>query len=95
MPKRTTLNFSSESAPPTADGEKLYVYYCKHSSRHVLTSDVDLQRAPRRCYSWGWNPESRGVFRAHAPRVSHGDSSVLSVRPGCCLILILGEIQRV
>ena len=48
MPKRTTLNFSSENAPKGAEGEKLYVYYCKASSRHVLTTDVDLQKAPRR-----------------------------------------------
>ena len=73
MPKRTTLNFSSENAPKGAEGEKLYVYYCKASSCHVLTTDVDLQRAPRR-----WLPSSAGFCPLYGLR-----AAVLNIRQ-CC-----------
>ena len=47
MPKRATLTFSSDDAP-NIQSEKLYVYYCKYSGRHALTTDCNLAKAPRR-----------------------------------------------
>ncbi|BDA44464.1 probable UPF0428 protein CXorf56 homolog at N-terminal half [Coccomyxa sp. Obi] len=47
MPKRTTLTYSSEDAPEVR-GNELHVYYCKYSGRHVLTTNCDLSRAPKR-----------------------------------------------
>lgn len=35
MPKRSTLTFSSEDAPP-AEEEPLHVYYCKYSGQHCF-----------------------------------------------------------
>lgn len=46
-PRRTTLTFSSETAPDLGEA-KLFVYYCCYSGQHVLTTDCDLTRAPRR-----------------------------------------------
>ncbi|CAG9461255.1 unnamed protein product [Pedinophyceae sp. YPF-701] len=47
MPKRTTISFTSEDAPDLQE-DKLFVYYCKYSGKHAMTTDVDLQSAPRR-----------------------------------------------
>lgn len=47
MPKRSTLTFSSNDNQAAAPVE-LFVYYCKYSGRHVLTTDCNLDRAPKR-----------------------------------------------
>ncbi|KAK9825691.1 hypothetical protein WJX81_004753 [Elliptochloris bilobata] len=47
MPRRTTLTYSSKDAPDVRS-EQIYVYYCKFSGRHALTTNCDLRRAPRR-----------------------------------------------
>ncbi|KAL6771129.1 CGL128 [Auxenochlorella protothecoides x Auxenochlorella symbiontica] len=46
-PRRTTLTYSSEDAAPLGDAQ-VFVYYCKYSGKHVLTTDCDLSKAPRR-----------------------------------------------
>ena len=46
-PRRTTLTYSSEDAAPVVE-EKVYVYYCKYSGKHALTTDCNLSQAPRR-----------------------------------------------
>lgn len=46
-PRRTTLSFSSEDAPALEEA-KVFVYYCKYSGRHALTTDCNLNTAPRR-----------------------------------------------
>lgn len=46
-PRRTTLTYSSENAAPLGEAP-VFVYYCKHSGRHVMTTDCDLSAAPRR-----------------------------------------------
>ncbi|KAL4537905.1 hypothetical protein Ndes2526B_g04238 [Nannochloris sp. 'desiccata'] len=47
-PRRTTLSFSSEDAPELEDTHKVFVYYCKYSGKHALTTDCNLNTAPRR-----------------------------------------------
>jgi hypothetical protein len=47
MPKRTTLTFTSDDAPKGAE-EQLFVYYCKFSGRHALTTSISLSKLPRR-----------------------------------------------
>lgn len=47
MPRRTTLTYSSEDAQVAAV-EDIFVYYCKYSGQHVLTTNCDLAKAPRR-----------------------------------------------
>ena len=47
MPKRSTATFTSEDGPD-ADGEQLYVYYCKYSGEHCLITDAVLSSLPRR-----------------------------------------------
>lgn len=46
-PRRTTLTFSSEDAGPLKEAA-VFLYYCKYSGKHVLTTDCDLSKAPRR-----------------------------------------------
>lgn len=41
------LPYSSEDAPDIVE-EELFVYYCKYSGRHVLTTNCNLSKAPRR-----------------------------------------------
>ncbi|KAI5060117.1 hypothetical protein GOP47_0024537 [Adiantum capillus-veneris] len=48
MPKRTTHTYSSEDAAPDGPESDLYVYYCKHCGSHVLITDTQLQKMPRR-----------------------------------------------
>ncbi|KAG6517325.1 hypothetical protein ZIOFF_020710 [Zingiber officinale] len=48
MPKRTTHTYSSEDAAPDGPDSDLFVYYCKHCSSHVLITDTQLQKMPRR-----------------------------------------------
>eukprot|EP00249_Psilotum_nudum_P010079 c22319_g1_i2 orf=214-912(+) len=48
MPKRTTHAYSSEDAAPDGPDSELYVYYCKHCGSHVLITDTQLQKMPRR-----------------------------------------------
>ncbi|XP_024540555.1 UPF0235 protein At5g63440 isoform X1 [Selaginella moellendorffii] len=48
MPKRTTHTYSSEDAAPDGPDSDLYVYYCKHCGSHVLITDTQLQRMPKR-----------------------------------------------
>ncbi|KAJ8424790.1 hypothetical protein Cgig2_017306 [Carnegiea gigantea] len=48
MPKRTTHTYSSEDAVPDGPDSELFVYYCKHCSSHVLITDTQLQKLPRR-----------------------------------------------
>eukprot|EP00252_Welwitschia_mirabilis_P001295 TRINITY_DN11183_c0_g1_i3.p1 TRINITY_DN11183_c0_g1~~TRINITY_DN11183_c0_g1_i3.p1 ORF type:complete len:233 (-),score=43.62 TRINITY_DN11183_c0_g1_i3:15-713(-) len=48
MPKRTTHTYSSEDAAPDGPDSDLYVYYCKHCGSHVLITDTQLQKMPRR-----------------------------------------------
>ncbi|MCO5584436.1 hypothetical protein L7F22_038363 [Adiantum nelumboides] len=48
MPKRTTHTYSSEDAAPDGPEADLYVYYCKHCGSHVLITDTQLQKMPRR-----------------------------------------------
>jgi hypothetical protein len=47
MPKRTTLTFTSENAAKP-DEEQLFVYYCKYSGRHALTTNISIGKLPRR-----------------------------------------------
>lgn len=47
MPRRATLTYSSEDAP-TVGESKVYVYYCKYSGQHTLTTNCNLSKAPRR-----------------------------------------------
>lgn len=47
MPRRATLTYSSEDAPAVGES-KVYVYYCKYSGQHTLTTNCDLNKAPRR-----------------------------------------------
>lgn len=47
MPKRATLTFSSDDNQSAAAVD-LFVYYCKYSGRHVLTTDCEIDRAPKR-----------------------------------------------
>jgi hypothetical protein len=47
MPRRATLTYSSEDAPEL-HSDQLYVYYCKYSGKHALTTDCNLAKAPRR-----------------------------------------------
>ena len=47
MPKRATLTFSSDDNQSAATVD-LFVYYCKYSGRHVLTTDCEIDRAPKR-----------------------------------------------
>nr|AFK43511.1 unknown [Lotus japonicus] len=48
MPKRTTHTYSSEDAVPEGPHSDLFVYYCKHCGSHVLITDTQLQKMPRR-----------------------------------------------
>ncbi|XP_021847604.1 UPF0235 protein At5g63440 isoform X2 [Spinacia oleracea] len=48
MPKRTTHTYSSEDAVPDGPDSELFVYYCKHCSSHVLITDTQLQKLPKR-----------------------------------------------
>lgn len=48
MPKRTTHTYSSEDAAPEGPDSDLFVYYCKHCSSHLLITDTQLQKLPRR-----------------------------------------------
>ncbi|XP_024968853.1 UPF0235 protein At5g63440 isoform X3 [Cynara cardunculus var. scolymus] len=48
MPKRTTHTYSSEDAAPDGPDSDLFVYYCKHCSSHVLITDTQLQKMPKR-----------------------------------------------
>ncbi|KAK3043275.1 hypothetical protein RJ639_002518, partial [Escallonia herrerae] len=48
MPKRTTHTYSSEDALPDGPDSDLFVYYCKHCSSHVLITDTQLQKMPKR-----------------------------------------------
>nr|XP_027121559.1 UPF0235 protein At5g63440 isoform X2 [Coffea arabica] len=48
MPKRTTHTYSSEDAAPDGPDSDLFVYYCKHCSSHVLITDTQLQKIPKR-----------------------------------------------
>ena len=48
-------------------GNQLFVYYCKYSGRHVLTTNCDISRAPKR----RWDPthlvlDRTLVFPTHA-----------------------------
>mmetsp|Transcript_11992 Transcript_11992/g.33731 ORF Transcript_11992/g.33731 Transcript_11992/m.33731 type:complete len:232 (+) Transcript_11992:176-871(+) len=47
MPKRATLTYSSEDAN-TLKEQQVFVYYCKYSGKHALTTDVDLALLPLR-----------------------------------------------
>lgn len=47
MPRRATLTYSSEDGPLTGS-EQVYVYYCKYSGQHTLTTNCNLSKAPRR-----------------------------------------------
>ena len=47
MPKRATHAFSSEDAPE-ADDEKIGVYYCRYTGEHVLITDAELAKLPKR-----------------------------------------------
>lgn len=47
MPRRATLTYSSEDAPALGE-QKLYVYYCRNSGNHALTTSCELARAPKR-----------------------------------------------
>lgn len=40
--------YSSEDVGPVVGDKPLYVYYCKYSGKHALTTDCNLSRAPRR-----------------------------------------------
>ncbi|NP_001237058.1 PWWP-DOMAIN INTERACTOR OF POLYCOMBS1-like [Glycine max] len=48
MPKRTTHTYSSEDAAPEGPHSDLFVYYCKHCGSHVLITDTQLQKMPKR-----------------------------------------------
>ncbi|CAM8912638.1 unnamed protein product [Rhodiola kirilowii] len=48
MPKRTTHTYSSEDAAREGSDSDLFVYYCKHCSSHVLITDTQLQKLPKR-----------------------------------------------
>ncbi|CAA3012165.1 UPF0235 At5g63440 isoform X1 [Olea europaea subsp. europaea] len=48
MPKRTTHTYSSEDAAPDRPDSDLFVYYCKHCSSHILITDTQLQKMPKR-----------------------------------------------
>ncbi|CAI9113085.1 OLC1v1013621C2 [Oldenlandia corymbosa var. corymbosa] len=48
MPKRTTHTYSSEDAATDGPDTDLFVYYCKHCSSHVLITDTQLQKMPKR-----------------------------------------------
>ncbi|XP_004497424.1 UPF0235 protein At5g63440 [Cicer arietinum] len=48
MPKRTTHTYSSEDAAPEGQHSDLFVYYCKHCGSHLLITDTQLQKMPRR-----------------------------------------------
>ncbi|KAF3965318.1 hypothetical protein CMV_010484 [Castanea mollissima] len=48
MPKRTTHTYSSEDAAPDGPDSDLFVYYCKHCASHVLITDTQLQKMPKR-----------------------------------------------
>ncbi|KAJ4835211.1 hypothetical protein Tsubulata_021037 [Turnera subulata] len=48
MPKRTTHTYSSEDAAPEGPDSDLFVYYCKHCGSHVLITDTQLQKMPKR-----------------------------------------------
>lgn len=41
MPKRSTLTFSSEDAPPSEE-DPLHVYYCKYSGQHCFITGEAL-----------------------------------------------------
>lgn len=47
-PRRTTLTYSSETAIGDAPETKVFVYYCKYTGKHVLTTECNLKTAPRR-----------------------------------------------
>lgn len=48
MPKRTTHTYSSENAIPEGPDSDLFVYYCKHCGSHLLITDTQLQKMPKR-----------------------------------------------
>ncbi|KAL8123283.1 hypothetical protein AgCh_011312 [Apium graveolens] len=48
MPKRTTHTYSSEDALQDGPDSDLFVYYCKHCGSHVLITDTQLQKMPKR-----------------------------------------------
>ncbi|XP_068343037.1 UPF0235 protein At5g63440-like [Pyrus communis] len=48
MPKRTTHTYSSEDAAPDGPDSDLFVYYCKHCGSHLLITDTQLQKMPKR-----------------------------------------------
>jgi|TARA_B110000977_G_scaffold62291_1_gene84722 uncharacterized protein YggU (UPF0235/DUF167 family) len=47
MPKRATQAFSSEDAPDANDA-KIGVYYCRYTGEHVLITDAELAKLPKR-----------------------------------------------
>ncbi|PSC75777.1 hypothetical protein C2E20_1315 isoform X1 [Micractinium conductrix] len=47
-PRRTTLTYSSEDVGPVPGDKPLFVYYCKASGKHALTTDCNLANVPRR-----------------------------------------------
>ncbi|KAJ6824847.1 UPF0235 proteinisoform X1 [Iris pallida] len=48
MPKRSTHTYSSEDAVPDGPESDFFVYYCKHCGSHVLITDTQLQKMPKR-----------------------------------------------
>lgn len=47
MPRRSTHYYTSENAKKPED-EKIYIYYCKYSGRHAMTTDINIEVLPRR-----------------------------------------------
>lgn len=48
-PRRRRLRrYSSEDIGGLAGDRPLYVYYCRHSGKHALTTDCNLATVPRR-----------------------------------------------
>lgn len=48
MPKRTTCKYLSEDTALDCTDPDLFVYYCKHCGSHVLITDTQLQKTPKR-----------------------------------------------
>jgi len=48
MPPRKTITFSSDAAAEDLPEDKIFVYYCKYSGRHAMTTDCDIEKLPRR-----------------------------------------------
>jgi uncharacterized protein YggU (UPF0235/DUF167 family) len=75
-PRRTTVSFSSEDAPELAGAARVYVYYCRHSGRHALTTTCSLASAPRRRADRALVVDTA----AHAARLYAGDGGVKLIR---------------